>query len=199
MKTQSDYMDYGFGFPVIIGEIDIDEWCGETIPVIDNEYLEREVLKRLVLAKTRLTGNQVRFFRHHFMETLEEFAAKAGVKHTAVLKWERAQDERTKMAWGTEFLIRSRALRDAGDSMENCQALVSLITDPPPRDVCPTVRVPKAVPEASITLGSVSLRDAAKDYGEAHLLEMAGCELVQDTAHCTGRGIGGQDALELAA
>ena len=131
MRVEKNYVDYGFGFPVVIDEVQIESWRKEEIPLIESDELERVLLHKLAFLPARLTGNQVRFIRHHFFETLEEFARKAGVRHSAVMKWERAADGPTSMTWGTEFLIRSRALADAEPAAEEVLAFSSFFESPP--------------------------------------------------------------------
>lgn len=151
MRTKKAYIDYGFGFPIHIDEVQIDEWYGEEFPLLDNGFLECFALRTLAFLPARLTGNQVRFIRHHFFETLEEFAHRAGVRHTAVMKWERAGDEATNMGWGTEFLIRCRALAEVDTNGVELGELAGAFQRPP-EGTLPSLRIPPASLQISESL-----------------------------------------------
>ena len=62
------------------------------------EQLAQAVLKALCFKPARLTGNEVRFIRLQLGMTLEEFAARFCVTHPSVIKWEKQEDEPTKIA-----------------------------------------------------------------------------------------------------
>jgi len=174
MRIEKNYIDYGFGFPILIDEVQVDEWCGEEFPLIDNEFLEYFALRTLAFLPARLTGNQVRFIRHHFFETLEEFAQKAGVRHTAVMKWEKAGEKPTNMVWGTEFLLRCRALAELGVDSEELGELAAAFPKPP-EGAMPSLRVSQAYfevhesePLSDITLADDRFMDEPCCYAEAH-------------------------------
>lgn len=82
------------------------EW---TLNVNRNAYREA-VMYHLVREPRRMTGDQVAFVRKCFGMTSRAFAARLGVKHTAVLKWESRRDHATEMAWTTEKEIRMSIL-----------------------------------------------------------------------------------------
>ena len=79
---------------------------GKWTPAINYTHLTRAVLRQLAGLNGRLTGHQVRFVRQHFDMTLHVFAARFGVSHVAVLKWEQRGNKPTGMMWGTEKDIR---------------------------------------------------------------------------------------------
>ena len=79
---------------------------GKWTPAINYTHLARAVLQQLAGLDGRLTGHQVRFIRLHFEMTLQAFAARFGVSHVAVLKWEQRANKPTGMAWSTEKDIR---------------------------------------------------------------------------------------------
>lgn len=173
MRIEKSYIDYGFGFPIHIDEVQIEEWCGEEFPLIDNEFLEYFALRTLAFLPARLTGNQVRFIRHHFTETLEEFGKKAGVQHTAVMKWEKAGDEPTNMAWGTEFLLRCRDLTKVAIDREELGVLAAALTRPP-EGVAPALRIARAWSEMHEPMPLPSMQDIPDEdsdpchYTDAH-------------------------------
>ena len=109
-KIMSEYIEYGCGFPVKLLNIpvirDEDEW----VPDINYNELDKQILIHICKMPYRLTGNQVRFIRLYFEKTLEEFAEIFKVRHSAVLQWEKQQDQLSKMHWGTELAMRLFAL-----------------------------------------------------------------------------------------
>ena len=106
-KTQKSYIDYGFGFPIQIINASLVKIRGEWVLDIDFEKYEKTVLFSLALKPARLTGNEIKFIRHHFEMVLKDFGKRFGdVAHSAVIKWEKFEDEPTNMNWATEKDIR---------------------------------------------------------------------------------------------
>jgi len=105
-KIAKEFIDHGFGFPVILRHVPMIKALGQWMPDINHKQLERAVLLVLIHKPARLTGSEVRFIRHYFKLTLQEFGERFDVRHSAVLKWEQAKDTPTRMDWSTEKDIR---------------------------------------------------------------------------------------------
>ena len=105
-KIVAKYIDRGFGFPVVLEQVPMVQVRGKWTPAINYTHLARAVLRQLAGLDGRLTGHQVQFVRHHFDMTLQAFAARFGVSHVAVLKWEQQGNQPTGMTWSTEKDIR---------------------------------------------------------------------------------------------
>ena len=106
-KIQKSYIDYGFGFPIQILNAPLRKFQGEWTLDLNFEKYERTVLLVLSLKPARLTGSEIKFIRHHFEMDLKSFGKRFGdVAHSAVIKWERFEDEPTNMNWATEKDIR---------------------------------------------------------------------------------------------
>lgn len=105
-KIQYEFIDTGFGFPVHLYNVPMIKVRGIWTPKINYLKLSEFVLKSLVLKKSRLTGNEIRFIRTKFEMTLEKFAKRFDVSHPAVIKWENKKDRPTNMDWSTEKDIR---------------------------------------------------------------------------------------------
>jgi hypothetical protein len=105
-KVVERYIDRGFGFPVVLVKVLLVQVRGKWTPAINYTHLAQAVLGQLAGFNGRLTGHQVRFVRHHFDLTLQAFAARFGVSHVAVLKWEQRGNKPTGMTWSTEKDIR---------------------------------------------------------------------------------------------
>ena len=96
----------GFGFPVVLHNVKMVEVCGEWAPCIDYDSLTRLVVKGLGEKEGKLTGNEVAFARQYAQMSLRRFAARFGVTHQAVMKWESAGAHATNMEWSTEKDLR---------------------------------------------------------------------------------------------
>ena len=105
-KMVAKYIDRGFGFPVVLEKVPLVQVRGKWTPALNYTHLAHAVLGQLAEFNGRLTGHQVRFVRHHFDLTLQAFAARFGVSHVAVLKWEQRGNKPTGMMWSTEKDIR---------------------------------------------------------------------------------------------
>lgn len=107
IKTQKSFVDYGFGFPVVLLEVPMTEVRGKLTPHINYKKYANAVLEALAHKPARLTGNEINFIRHKFEMTLQEFAKRFSQKsHQAVMKWEQFGDKPTSMLWTTEKDIR---------------------------------------------------------------------------------------------
>ena len=105
-KIQKKYIDMGFGFPVHLLNVPMVKVRGHWTPHINYSGLSDIVLNMIVLKKSKLTGDELKFIRNKFEMTLLDFAEKFYVTHPAVLKWEAQKDEPTNMNWATEKDIR---------------------------------------------------------------------------------------------
>ncbi|HIJ72533.1 MAG TPA: hypothetical protein HPP83_00385 [Candidatus Hydrogenedentes bacterium] len=118
-RVQKNYVDYGFGFPVVFGKVRMVKVEGEWAPDIDYGLAEKCVIQAIPNKPGPLTGNQVRFIRLHFNMTLTRFGERFGVSHVAVKKWEDKGEDRTGMRWAIEKDLRLFVLKqvnvDAND------------------------------------------------------------------------------------
>jgi DNA-binding transcriptional regulator YiaG len=106
-RVVKKYIYTGLGFPVEIPNVTLVALDGEYIPKIDVVKISDLVIKKLIVQKERLTGNQVRFIRSYFAMPLREFAREAvHVSHSAVNKWERRCDQVTNMDINIEKILR---------------------------------------------------------------------------------------------
>lgn len=105
-KAQEEYVDRRFGFPILLRNVPMVRVRGAWTPDVDYNELARAVLKALSEKPARLTGHEVRFIRLHHELTFQQFAEQFGVTHQAVMKWERREDDWTRMHWSTEKDIR---------------------------------------------------------------------------------------------
>jgi len=96
----------GFGFPVLLLGVPMVQVRGRWTPDVNYEELRSLVLETLAEKPGCLTGHEVRFVRLAHDLTLTAFAARFGVTHPAVLKWERAGGRPSGMSWSTEKDIR---------------------------------------------------------------------------------------------
>jgi hypothetical protein len=105
-KTEKEFIDRGFGFPVHLLNVPMIKVRGVWTPKIDYNALAKVVLHALTHKPSPLSGSEVAFIRLHFEMTFQEFATRFAVSHPAVIKWEKAKSHPTKMNWTTEKDIR---------------------------------------------------------------------------------------------
>jgi len=137
-KLRAEYTDNGFGFPVILESVPMIFVRGRWTPNINYENLARVTLRFLAELDGRLSGNQIKFIRQFFEMTLQQFSARFGVSHPAVMKWERSGNKVTGMNWSTEKDIRLfvvRALEDSPSSFVDLYKFLELMAPPTPQNV----------------------------------------------------------------
>lgn len=105
-KVQKVFVDEGFGFKVRLLNVPMIKVRSAWTPDIDYNELAKVVLHVLCHKPGRITGAEIRFIRQHFEMTLQAFADRFCVTHVAVIKWERANNKPTVMAWTTEKDLR---------------------------------------------------------------------------------------------
>lgn len=105
-KIQKKFIDYSLGFPIIILNAPMVKARGAWALNVNYNKYQEAVLSLLTYKPAKLTGNEVQFIRKYFQMTIRAFAERFSIKHSAVIKWEKKEDNATKMAWTTEKDIR---------------------------------------------------------------------------------------------
>lgn len=105
-KIEKRFVYDGFGFELVFLNVPMLKVRGFWTPKLDYNKLARKVALAVARKPSRLTGNEIRFLRHHFEMTSEAFGKRFDVTHPAVLKWESAGKRATAMKWTTEKEIR---------------------------------------------------------------------------------------------
>lgn len=105
-KLMKTYIYKGLGFPIELNNVEMIMIDGEYAPKIDIRLIADRAIKNLVLQKTKLTGNQVKFIRSYFSLSLREFSKIVNESHTAVKKWEIFKNKSTSMDPNIETSIR---------------------------------------------------------------------------------------------
>jgi len=105
-ETRKEYRYEGLGFPVIIEDASMVKLRGRWVLDMDLNHLQDTLFRAMSKKRVRLTGNEIRFIRHHARMTLKAFAERFGVTHAAVIKWEKTGAQPTNMQWSTEKDIR---------------------------------------------------------------------------------------------
>ena len=106
VKTQKEFLDNGFGFPIRLINVPMVKIRGHWTPQLDYNELAKVLLRALAHKPSRLTGNEIKFIRTHFEMTLQAFAKRFCVTHVGVMKWEKSLNRPTVMNWTTEKDIR---------------------------------------------------------------------------------------------
>ena len=113
-RTEHDYVDHGFGFPVVLKRVQIANIHGDEVPLIDYNALANSVAAALAAKASRLTGDEICFLRLHLGLSLSALAEFLGVSHAGVKRWENHKDGFTNMGWSTEKDIRLFVLSRLG-------------------------------------------------------------------------------------
>jgi hypothetical protein len=96
----------GFGFPVVLKNVPMVKVRDAWTPDVDYNALATDVLQAIAVQPGRLSGAKVRFVRHYFAMTAQQFGERFDVTHPAVLKWEKTGGDTANMSWGTEKDLR---------------------------------------------------------------------------------------------
>lgn len=102
-KKVKTFIFHGLGFPVTLINAPMRKVFGEWILDINMENLQLAIVRILVHKPSRLTRDELRFFRKYLSLTTTEFGKIFGVSHVAVLRWEKGQ---RKVNPAIEFYIR---------------------------------------------------------------------------------------------
>lgn len=105
-KILKTYTYEGLGFPIELHNVEMVMINGEYAPKIDVRAVADKAIKSLVLQKTKLTGNQVKFIRAYFSASLRDFGKIINESHAAVKKWEDFKNKTTNMDLNIEARIR---------------------------------------------------------------------------------------------
>ena len=105
-KILKTYTYEGLGFPFVLHNVEMIKVNGEDVPRIDVRAVADKAIKSLVLQKTKLTGNQIKFIRTYFSASLRDFAKIVNESHAAVKKWEDFKNKTTNMDINIEARIR---------------------------------------------------------------------------------------------
>ncbi len=108
-KKLKNYKIAGYGFPVILDEVELEDVLGDGdwVPRINEIKLNLAVFETLAFTPIKLMGAHVVFIRKFLNMNQEKFASELGLsRHGAVSKWEQKGLELAGMKPATEILIR---------------------------------------------------------------------------------------------
>lgn len=106
-KTQRNYLYNGLGFPILLSQAIFKKIGGKWLLKIDVKKISDEVIKALPGKPVGMTGAEIRFARTYFDLSKRKFAEELNVSHTAVNKWEDADQEKAKIDSHIEIMLRS--------------------------------------------------------------------------------------------
>ncbi len=118
-KLADRYVDFGFGFPVVLLNLPMIQVRGIWTPNVNQKILKNKVVAHLSSYQGRLLGHHVRFLRLFLEMTLVKFADHLGVSHPSVLKWEKFGAKPSGMNWCTEKDIRLLAFSKVSRSSKD--------------------------------------------------------------------------------
>jgi len=106
-KTQKNYLYNGLGFPIILKQAEFKMIAGKWLLKVDVIKVADAVIRALPIKPVGLTGAEIKFVRTYFELSKRKFAEELNVSHTAVNKWEAADQERAKIDSHIEIMLRS--------------------------------------------------------------------------------------------
>lgn len=106
-KTKNDYIYNGLGFPILLRKATFKLINKKWLLKLDVEKLSDLVIRALTEKPTGLTGAEIRFARTYFELSQRKFADGINVSHTAVGKWEDADQDRAHIEAITEMALRA--------------------------------------------------------------------------------------------
>jgi transcriptional regulator with XRE-family HTH domain len=107
VKKQKHYIYNGLGFPILLKEAEFRKVGGKWLLKIDVEKVSDQVIKALPTKSAGLTGAEIRFIRTYFDLSKRALASELNVSHTAVNKWEDAEQEKAKIDPHVEITLRA--------------------------------------------------------------------------------------------
>jgi DNA-binding transcriptional regulator YiaG len=107
IKKKKNYVYNGLGFPVVLDVAEFRKIRGEWLLKIDVKKVSKEVIKSLLTKTSGLTGVEIKFIRTYFDLSKRKLADELNVSHTAVNKWEKADQKRAKIASHVEVMLRA--------------------------------------------------------------------------------------------
>jgi hypothetical protein len=113
-KIVKSFVYAGLGFTVEIRDVELVLRRGAWTPDVNLGDLSKSAFFALAMKPAPLTGAEVFFIRNQMRLSLVALAGLLRLTHPTVLKWEKARDRATTMAWGTECLIRLAVLDASG-------------------------------------------------------------------------------------
>lgn len=105
-KVVKDYIYDGLGFPILLQRVVFHQVRGEWLPHIDIEALADLVFKALPSKPAKLTGNEIKFIRVYLNKSKPAFAGIFKLSHTAITKWERAENLFAPISPSQEMALR---------------------------------------------------------------------------------------------
>lgn len=105
-KFENKVVYEGLGFPIILRNVPMINLRGIWTLDINLNTLQKVVLLSLAHRSLDLTGNQIRFIRYWLGLTQAQFGRLFGVTHSAIVKWEKAENESSKINLTTQRDIR---------------------------------------------------------------------------------------------
>lgn len=105
-KLVKIYEYNGLGFPVLLENVHFNYIRGEWLPRIDVEKVATEVFKLLPTKPAKLTGNEIKFIRVYLDKSKPAFGEIFKLSHTAVTKWEKAENAAAPISPSQEMVLR---------------------------------------------------------------------------------------------
>ena len=128
-KTVKNYLYNGFGFPVLLRKAEMRKVQGKWLLQIDVENAAEMLIKALPNKSAGLSGAEIRFIRTYFNLSKRKFADELNVSHTAVNKWEDADQEKANIESHIEFYLRAYVKLKLDEEKNIAESFKTLLED----------------------------------------------------------------------
>lgn len=119
----------GCGFSITILNAPMRKIAGHWALDIDSHLIDRQVVLHLAKQSTRLTGAQLKFFRLWMGATLRDLAARLGVSHVAIHKWEERKAKATGMDINNERVLRAIMFLELGHTPAEALQIITALNE----------------------------------------------------------------------
>lgn len=110
MGTKKEYIFSGFGFDVLLHNVEVKEAHGETYPEINMNEVKLLTAKELLISKERLTGKKLKFLRTFLKLSYQKLSEIIDVPASTLRVWEEKGHEVTSMVVAQERQLRVYAI-----------------------------------------------------------------------------------------
>ena len=106
-KIIEKFIFEGFGFPIVLHDVIVDQYDGQEFPEINYNELKLQTVKALLISSKALSGAQLQFLRKYTKKSLRDLADDLEVSHAQIKNWEDKKLELTGMTNTQERILKN--------------------------------------------------------------------------------------------
>jgi DNA-binding transcriptional regulator YiaG len=137
-RIEKKYVFTGFGFDVLLHNIEIKSAFGEDYPELNLNEVKLLTAKELLVSRERLTGKKLKFLRTFLKASYQKLSAAIDVPPSTIRSWEEKEKEATGMSSSQERqfrVIAIEAILDLEKKHIEKQIIMSDSFETPSKDV----------------------------------------------------------------